>query len=451
MGILGVLKEAWQMKRNMRLSRKEILNLQEEKLYKLIEHVLKNSKFYREYYGKHGISLENYRDINFTRYPTIDKSILINYFDELICTEDFKLEDLEEFISHRENWGRKYKNRYTVMTSSGSTGNPAVFVYDRSAWDIVKAFIPGRVDTAHRMKIMRKERMVFLITARVDAPSYNLAMEAEHLDYSTLILSVNDSFDSLVDAIRKFKPTIVSGYSSSVFRIAEEKSRGRLEISPEKIFCSGNKLTQERRELIESAFGVSPINYYAASEALGMATEIPQKKKLFLFEDYYKFEIVDENMEEVDPGETGDLIVTNLYNYVLPLLRYRMEDRLKKSEVQDFNFTLIDEIVGRSVEDLFFERTDGSVDNINGIQLAAIYFKGIKKFQFIQEDRNTLKIRYVPREKIDPNEEILPKIVKLLELKDLKDFVNIEMEEVEDIPLDPLTGKFKQIIPLKEE
>ncbi len=156
-------------------------------------------------------------------------------------------------------------------------------------------------------------------------------------------------------------------------------------------------------------------------------------------------------MEEVAPGETGDLIVTNLYNYVLPLLRYRMEDRLKKSEVQDFNYTLIDEIVGRSVEDLFFERADGSVDNINGIQLAAIYFKGIKKFQFIQEDEKTLKIRYVPREKIDPNEEILPKIVKLLQLKDLKDFVNIEMEEVEDIPLDPVTGKFKQIIPLKKQ
>ncbi len=451
MGILGVLREAWQMRRNMKLSREEILKIQEEKLYKLIEHVLRNSKFYREYYEKHGISLENYREIEYSDYPTIDKSIITNRFDDLICTEDFKLKELEEFVSYKGNWGRKYRNRYTVMTSSGSTGNPAVFVYDGPAWDIVKAFIPGRVDTAHRMKILKKERMVFLITARVDAPSYNLAMEAEHLDYSTLILSVNDSFDSLVKAIRKFEPTIVSGYSSSVSRLAEEKLRGRLDISPEKIFCSGNKLTQERRETIERAFGVSPINYYAASEALGMATEIPEKKKLFLFEDYYKFEIVDENMEEVAPGETGDLIVTNLYNYVLPLLRYRMEDRLKKSEVQDFNYTLIDEIVGRSVEDLFFERADGSVDNINGIQLAAIYFKGIKKFQFIQEDEKTLKIRYVPREKIDPNEEILPKIVKLLQLKDLKDFVNIEMEEVEDIPLDPVTGKFKQIIPLKKQ
>lgn len=451
MGALNILKEVRRMKKNMKLPREEILKIQEEKLYKLIEYVLKNSKFYREYYGRYGISLENYRDIEYSSYPTIDKRIVTNHFNDLICTKDFKLKDLEEFVSHKENWGKRYNKRYTVMTSSGSTGNPAVFVYDKPAWDTVKAFIPGRVDTTHRMKLLTKEKMVFLITARVDAPSYNLAMEAEHLDYSTLILSVNESFDKLVDAVRKFEPTIVSGYSSSIASLAEEKLKGRLDISPRKIFCSGNKLTPERRDTIERAFGVSPVNFYAASEALGMASEIPQRNKLFLFEDYYKFEIVDEGMEEVSSGETGDLIVTNLYNYTLPLLRYRMEDRLKKSEVQDFNFTLIDEIVGRSVEDLSFERADGSIDNINGIQLAAIYFKGIKKFQFIQEDKKTLKIKYVPRDRVDPGEELLPKITKLLELKNLKECVKVEMEEVEDIPVDPVTGKYSQVIPLKED
>ncbi|GLI54968.1 hypothetical protein PM10SUCC1_04830 [Propionigenium maris DSM 9537] len=450
MGILGVLKEAWQMKRNMKRSREEILKIQEEKLYKLIEHVLKNSKFYREYYEKHGISLENYREIEYTDYPTIDKSIIKNYFDELICTEDFKLKDLEEFVSHKENWGRKYRDRYTVMTSSGSTGNPVIFVYDGSAWDTVKAFIPGRVDTAHRMKLSTRERIAFLIAAGGDFASYNLAKEAEGINYSTLILNVNESLEKIIEAVRGFNPTVLSGYSSSISRLAEEKLGGRLDISPEKIFCSANKLTPERRELIERAFGVSPLDFYAASEALGMASEIPQKKKLFLFEDYYKFEIVDEKLEEVAPGETGDLIVTSLYNYTMPLLRYRMEDRLKKSQVQDFNFTLIDEVVGRTLDDLTFEREDGSRDNISALQLVGMYFRGIKKVQFIQESKDTLRVKYIAEKNIDAEGEIFPKLVEVLAVRGLDSHVKVKFERVDEIEIDPITGKYRPVIPLKE-
>lgn len=451
MGILGVLREACEMKRNMKLSREEILKIQEEKLYKLIEHVLKNSKFYREYYGRHGISLENYRDIDYSRYPTIDKSIIKNYFDELICTRDFKLKDLEEFVSHKGNWGKRYHRRYTVMTSSGSTGNPVIFVYDKSAWDTVKAFIPGRVDTSHRMKLSTRERMAFLIAAGGDFASYNLAREAEHINYSTLILDVNESFDRLVDAVRDFKPTVISGYSSSIARFAEEKLKGRLDISPRKIFCSANKLTLERRELIERAFGVSPMDFYAASEALGMASEIPLRRKMFLFEDYYKFEIVDEGMKEVSPGETGDLIVTSLYNYIMPLLRYRMEDRLKKSEVQDFNFTLIDEVVGRTLDDLTFERADGSTDSVSALQLVGMYFRGIKKVQFIQEGKDTLRVKYIAENNRDAEGEILPKLTEVLSVRKLDEHVKIKFEQVEEIGIDPVTGKYRPIIPLKEQ
>ncbi|MCS5421718.1 MULTISPECIES: phenylacetate--CoA ligase family protein [Psychrilyobacter] len=451
MEVMHLLKEVYNVKKNNKRSRDEILELQKNKLNDLIEHVLKNSKFYREFYGKHGITLENYKTIDYNKYPTIDKEIIIDNFDDLICTKDFNREKLEGFVSHRENWGKKYKGKYTAMTSSGSTGNPTIFVYDQKAWAAVKAFIIGRVDPSHKVKLLKKERIAFIIATGGNFASYNLAQEAKNINYTTLILNVNDDFEEMVKLLKEFQPTILSGYSSSIAALAEEKLSGNLDIYPERVFCSADKLTRNRREIIERAFGVTPLNFYGATESLGMASEDPKTSKLILFDDYYKFEIVDEKMEEVLPGEVGDLIVTNLYNYVMPLLRYRMEDRLKKSKDQNFNFTLIDEIAGRVVDDLYFERGDGSGEKITALQLVGMYFNNVKKIQFVQNDKNTLKIKYVGRGDLEPGKEILSLMIEFFRSKNLEKDVKIITEKVERIPVDPRTGKYRQIIPYKKE
>lgn len=451
MDLFYLLKEAYNIKRNNKLSRNEILELQKKKLNNLIEYVLKNSKFYREFYGKYGIDLKNYKTIDYSRYPTIDKEIIIDNFDDLICTKDFNRKNLEEFISHEENWGKKYQGKYTTMTSSGSTGNPIIFVYDEKAWATVKAFFIGRVDTSHRIKFLKKERAASVIPTGGNFASYNLAQEAKNVNYETLILNVNDDFKELIKSLNEFEPTMLSGYSSSIASLAEEQLNGILHISPKRIFCSADKLTLDRRKIIEKAFGISPLDFYGATECLGMASENSESGKLVLFEDYYKFEIVDEKMNEVEPGETGNLIVTNLYNHVMPLLRYKMEDRLKKSKDQSFNFILIDEIAGRVVDDLYFENENGDTIKIGAPQLLGIYFKGVKKIQFIQGSKKSLRIKYVEREKIDPNKEITSLVMNVLKSKQLENSIKITIEKVEKIPVDSITGKYRQIIPYEKD
>ncbi|UUV17242.1 hypothetical protein NRK67_04885 [Fusobacteria bacterium ZRK30] len=451
MEIMHLLKEVYNIKKNNKRSRDEILEIQNSKLNDLIEHVLKNSKFYREFYGKHGITLENFKTIDYNKYPTINKDIISDHFDDLICTKDFKREDLEEFISHKENWGGRYKGKYLAMTSSGSTGHPTIFVYDQKAWATVKAFIIGRVDQSHKMNLLKKERIAFIIATGGNFASYNLAQEAKNINYTTLTLDVNGDFKEIIKSLNEFQPTILSGYSSSIAALGEEKLNGNLGIFPKRVFCSADKLTRNRKEIIERAFGVIPLNFYGATESLGMGSEIPERGQIFLFDDYYKFEIVDEKMDEVGPGEVGDLIVTNLYNYVMPLLRYKMEDRLKKSKDQDFNFTLIDEIAGRVVDDLYFEMADGSQEKLTALQLVGMYFNNVKKIQFVQEDKNTLKIRYVEREELDPEKEILPMMTEFLRSKNLEKDIKLIIEKADNIPVDPHTGKYRQIVSHKKK
>ncbi|MEI6856364.1 hypothetical protein [Psychrilyobacter sp.] len=234
--------------------------------------------------------------IDYSKYSTIDKEIIIDNFDDLICTKDFNRKKLEDFVSHRENWGKKYKGRYVTMTSSGSTGNPIIFVYDQKAWATVKIFLIGRVDVSHKIKLLKKERIAFVIATGGNFAGYNLAQEAKNINYTTLILDVNGDFQEIINSLNEFQPTILSGYSSSIAALAEEKLNGNLNISPKRVFCSADELTRNRKEVIEGTFGVSPLNFYGASESLGMASEIPERGKVFLFDDYYKFEIVDEKM-----------------------------------------------------------------------------------------------------------------------------------------------------------
>ncbi|MEI6856363.1 hypothetical protein [Psychrilyobacter sp.] len=87
---------------------------------------------------------------------------------------------------------------------------------------------------------------------------------------------------------------------------------------------------------------------------------------------------------------------------------------MKKSKDQNFNFTLIDEIGGRVVDDLYFEKADGSQEKLTALQLVGMYFNNVKKIQFVQEDKNTLKIQFVGRGEIEPQKEILSLMINFL-------------------------------------
>lgn len=451
MEILKILREVRRIKKNMKLSREEVLQMQQEKLHNLIEHALKNSKFYREYYEKHGINLENYKEISFEKYPTITKDMIMENFDDILCTGDVCKRDLEKFIGDKKNLGKKYKGKYTVATSSGSTGQPAIFVYDEKAWRTIKSFILGRVDPGHKLNILKKERVAFLILTGGPYAAYTLALEAQNINYETLIIDVHTPMDKMIEDLERFNPTIITGYASTMGQLAEVGFKRSLNIKPERIYCSADRLTDKSKKLIEKVFGVTPRNFYAATEALGMASQMENGKELFLFEDYYKLEVVDEFMRDVDPGGIGNLVVTNLYNYILPIVRYQMEDRLKKSKIQNHSYTLIEEIAGRVAEDFSFYFENGESKSIKSLKFVSMYFKGVEKTQFIQEERNTIRIKYVaPKKEEGIRKDIEGQMKKFLGANGLEGRVELRIERVEEIPVDERTGKFKQIIPYKE-
>jgi phenylacetate-coenzyme A ligase PaaK-like adenylate-forming protein len=129
----------------------------------------------------------------------------------------------------------------------------------------------------------------------------------------------------LVARLNEFQPHQLTAYPSAAARLAEEAEAGRLHVAPEALVTSSEPLTPELRERLEHAFGVRPYNFYATTEGL-FGHDCPEGS-MHLFDDMCIVENVDEEGRPVPAGEVGArLLVTNLFNRALPLIRFEVTD-----------------------------------------------------------------------------------------------------------------------------
>ncbi|HAE68898.1 MAG TPA: hypothetical protein DCG77_17215 [Sphingobacterium sp.] len=182
--------------------------------------------------------------------------------------------------------------------------------------------------------------------------------------------------------------------------------------------------------------------------------DLPIIDKKNMFSDWHIFEVLKQNGEPAEYGESGNLIVTNLYNYTQPLIRYRMDDEIiieGKRCPYGWRFPLFSNIAGREEEFLIFKDSDGNIEFIHPIVFVEFIVGGLEKFQVVQVDKNNLRLNVVIRGDQDSiTSRIRIRMEEILKKKKLIDFVGYEINVVDDIPNDPKTGKYRLIIPLKE-
>jgi phenylacetate-coenzyme A ligase PaaK-like adenylate-forming protein len=126
-----------------------------------------------------------------------------------------------------------------------------------------------------------------------------------------------------------FQPTDLFAYPSMLHRLAGEMRRGRLSISPWELNCGAEPLLPDARAEIEAAFRRPVMNLYAAAEAGVIARSYPGSAGLHLNEDNAVYEPVDADLRPLAAGAAAaKLLVTNVVNQVLPLIRYELHDAL---------------------------------------------------------------------------------------------------------------------------
>jgi len=111
----------------------------------------------------------------------------------------------------------------------------------------------------------------------------------------------------------------------------------------------------------------------------------------------------------------------------------------------------ISNLAGRQEDFLWYDTAEGKRDFLHPSVLLEIFVIGLKRFQYIQLPRNELLMKVI----IDGNEEtilaaIRQRMTEILRGKELDKTVKLHIEAVRDIPNDPVTGKYKTVIPLKD-
>ncbi|MDB9823376.1 hypothetical protein OAC89_06740, partial [Deltaproteobacteria bacterium] len=199
--------------------------------------------------------------------------------------------------------------------------------------------------------------------------------------------------DLQAQAYRSYSPDILSGYPSSLRLLGETLRRQDIPFSkPRIILTVGETLLPTTRSFLEKIFEVKVLDRYGIEEMGYIAWECADGGGYHVAADSGIFEVLGDNDQPVGPGEEGDLILTSLYARAMPLIRYRLGDRVSMEPDPcpcGCSFPRIRRIVGRADDLLRLPSGEwvhpvvaacGVVD-LPGMDRFRIIQKGTRKFQ----------------------------------------------------------------------
>lgn len=450
MNYLKTLLDLYRFKKQAKLSVKQMRALQEKKLRQMLHYALEHSSYYKRTFEAAGIKEEQLDELPLSCFPTIDKKIFLEHFDEIVVPKDLHQRELREFDAAESGNRKIYKGKYHVVHSSGSTGKPGYFVYDELAWNnMLLGMLRAALWNMSMFQILallaNRPRIVYI--AATDG-RYGGAMAVgdgiHGVGARQLYLDIKTPLNDWIQQIRKFNPNIIVGYPSAIKILAELVENNSVEVNVVRVISCGEPLGARLREYLEKIFKTEVVNFYGASESLTLGVEINPKDGMILFDDMNFIEV-----------EDGVMYLTCLYNFAQPLIRYRLSDSLIQKEPERNSlcpFTRAIGLLGRNEDILWFEDGFGRQEFLHPLVIEGFCMEGLMDYQFRQIGKDAFEMyaevsAHASKEKI--RSEMLYQMRKILSEKKL-DYVQFYVIFVDAILPDPRTGK-KNLIIQKEK
>jgi phenylacetate-CoA ligase len=352
--------------------------------------------------------------------------------------------------------------RWMVSMTSGTTGAALIIPQDILAVDwnhaahAVRVGPTAKASTGPKPSGFKKRPKVVAFTT-LSAPSVSSALFLTRPWISKLLwdyhtVNATAPWEEIVRQVEDIQPQILIGYASLIGRLAQAKLDGRLRLDLPAdtgvISSGGDTLTPGIRALCRRAFGIDPLDGYGCGETLGIARQWKGMPNLVIFEDIAVLEAVDAHEHACPEGELSDhALVTPLFNTALPLLRYRVEDRIRLGPVQEgWPFRTLTELMGRGSMSYLFKIPGPSV--FIGSKFISImeHLPLVTTYQFQQTGWDELECRFVVQ---DAGQEaalghaIQTEVRRCLDGGGCAD-VKFRAISVPSIAPDPRTGKVEQ-------
>ena len=420
MGAINTFKLFRRVRKNQWLKTSELEELQAKKLRAIVKHAYNNTEFYHRKFKDAGIRPEDIkREGDLEKVPFTTKEELREHGTGSILAKGVDL------------------NRCLVTETSGSTGIPTKVVYDEAANDFSKAVnLRSHIENG---LCIRSRWVVFGDPHHFQKQKWFQKLRI----FSPMWVSVFDTTDKQISILRKFRPDVIGGYTSSIRLLAKAvEEQGIKDIKPKVVFGTSELLDNETRKYINSVFDVEMVDHFGCVELNRTAWECSEHIGYHIDIDAVVMEFVRDG-ECVSAGERGEIVYTGLYNYAMPLIRYRVEDIGVPSDETcpcGRGLPLMKLIEGRT--DSFMQVPDGRI--FSPIIWTAIMRRihGVGQFKAIQERKDLIRILLVKDEKftqmtIDQIEHDIKEV--------MGEKINVETEIVDEIPKDK-TGKVRAAV-----
>jgi phenylacetate-CoA ligase len=292
------------------MDREQLYELQLKKLKETVKRVYERVPFYKKAFDEKGIKPEDVQSLDdLKRLPfTLKQDLRDNYPFGLFCA------DMKDIVR--------------IHASSGTTGKPTVVGYtqrDIDNWADLMArtitFAGGTKDS-----IVQVAYGYGLFTGGLGA-HYG----SERLGAATVPMSGGNTKKQIM-LMQDFGTTILACTPSYALNLAENIEEMGIPRSSLKLqggVFGAEPWTEAMRTEIERRLGILAIDIYGLSEIMGpgVASDCEYKQGLHIAEDFFLAEIVDtETLEPLPYGEKGELVITTIDKYGIPLIRYRTRD-----------------------------------------------------------------------------------------------------------------------------
>jgi phenylacetate-CoA ligase len=192
------------------------------------------------------------------------------------------------------------------------------------------------------------------------------------------------------------------GYASSINFIAQVALKNNLKVKFKSVISLGDKLYAHYRKNLESAFQCKVYDTYGSSEGfmIGFQYDLDY---LYQYTHQTYLEILDDNGNPVPDGVMGNVVVTRLDGFSMPLIRYKLGDlaiKLPKDKYPDkrkLAFPILQQIIGRNTDVL--KTPNGNVLNVHFFTGIIEHYQEIEQFRVLQTKINELNIEIIKGEK----------------------------------------------------
>ena len=408
-----------------RMPQDEMKKYQEKQLTYLLFHAYKNVPYYNRILPESGVISDNTVDLaHFGDIPFLTKDIIRREGKNLYSVD--------------------YQNRKPYENfSGGSTGEPVRIIQDNEyyEWNIATILyfnqILGKQVGDKEIKFWGSDSDTIEGTIGIRNKMYNYLYNRHFINSHWL---TPENLDAILNEYEKTRPDFIWSYLSSTFELARhmEKHNRTLSHPPKGIIVTAAVLSENVRNYLENILKTRIYNQYGSREVGAIACECIKQDGLHTFDFFQYSEVVD-----ADISGNGEVVITNLRNFSMPLIRYRIGDtaKVKHSFCSCGREShMLQAITGRTIDHFVLE--DGT--KIEGAYFVHLFlFKPwVKKFQIIQKDYSTIHCRIVINGEADTGE--IRDIEKMIQFM-MGDSCSVIFDFVDEI--EPTkSGKYKYVI-----